>query len=286
MTKRAGMLVLAVALFSGLICSATVMKYVNQVSETTVAPVETTPVLVTKVSVPAGGSILNSQVELVQRPVDSIPEGAIRTLEQGEGRVVRTTLYPGEMVMEERLIKRGSMGGLPSLIPKGMRAITLKVDDTISVSGFVRPGHFVDVLTTVDIDDSLGGTITKTILQSVQVVATGREIENVEGEENTKLVPTVTVLVTLDQAERLALATNAGSIRLVLRNHEDLNETPTEGVTLSSLIPQSKRHVELPMPVLVEEEIETEPEPAPPAPQFHVVEVYRGTQRSEVALQE
>ena len=281
MTKKVGVLVLLLALFSGVIASAAVIKYVKQIREGQSDAVQTASVLVAKVSVPAGASLLDNQVELVQRPVEAIPEGAIRSLKDARGRVARSTLYPGEMVMDERLVERGSMGGLPSLIPKGKRAITLKVDDTISVSGFVRPGHFVDVLTTVDVDDDRGQTVTKTILQSIQVIATGREIENREDDKKAKVVPTVTVLVTLDQAERLALASNAGSIRLVLRNHDDLNQEPTEGVSLDSLIPQSKKEIALPKPVLVEEPVEAAPVPQP---RMRVVEVYRGTERSDVTL--
>ncbi len=282
MTKRAGLLVLIVALFSGLMASAAVMKYVKQVraQQTQIQPMDS--VVITKVSVPAGGTLLDTQIVTVQRPLDSIPAGAIRSLKEAQGRVVRTTLYPGEIILEERLIKRGSMGGLPSLIPIGMRAITLKVDDTISVSGFVRPGHYVDILTTVDVDDDQGKTVTKTILQSIQVIATGQEIENQEDDKKSKVVPTVTVLVTLEEAERLALATNAGMIRLVLRNHDDLEQIPTEGITLNSLIPQAQREIELPPPVFVEEEKESQPLPA--APRLRVVEVYRGTQKTDVAL--
>lgn len=285
MTKRAGVLVLIVALFSGLIASATVMKYVKQLNTQQAVEKPTAPVLVAKVSIPAGGNLLSNQVEIAQRPTDAIPAGSIKSLKDAEGRVARTTLYPGEIVLEERLIKRGSLGGLPSLIPKGMRAITLKVDDTVGVSGFIRPGHYVDVLTTVDIEGDIKETVTKTILQSVQVIATGREIENQEEDEKkAKVVPTVTVLVSLDQAERLSLATNAGTVRLVLRNHEDLDPVDTEGVTLSSLIPQFHARIELPMPIPVEEETVETPEPEPVPTRLHVVEVYRGSERSEVTL--
>lgn len=285
MTKRAGVFVLIIALLCGLFASVTVMKYVKQLNakEAKVAK-PMGPVLVTKVSIPAGGNILTNQVEIAQRPVDTIPAGAIKSLKDAEGRVVRATLYPGEMVLEERLIKRGSLGGLPSLIPKGMRAITLKVDEMINVSGFVRPGHYVDILTTIDIEGDVKETVTKTILQMIQVIATGKEIENQEDDKNAKVVPTVTVLVTLEQAERLALATNAGQIRLVLRNLEDSNEVLTQGVTLTSLIPRSVLPLPLPKPVEVEDKEKEEPRPEPTPIPMRVIEVYRGTEKSEVSF--
>jgi len=281
MTKRAGFLVLLFALFSGLIASAAVMKYVRTLSEQKQIVPQTAPVVVSKVSIPAGGVILDSQIEVVQRPIADIPSSSIKTLKLAKGRIVRTTIFPGEIIMDERLVKPGSLGGLPSLIPHGMRAITLKVDETTSVSGFVRPGHFVDILTTIDVD---GGekTITKTILQNIRVIATGHEIENSQEEKKVKVIPTITVLATLAQSERIALATNAGSIRLVLRNHEDVDEVITEGVSLSNLIPQTNHDIELSPPVLVEAFDEPVPQSTPN--NVRVVEVYRGTQKTEVTF--
>ncbi len=281
MTKRAGFLVLLFALFSGLIASAAVMKYVRNINEQKLIVPQTAPVVVSKVSIPAGGVILDSQIEVVQRPITDIPSSSIKTIKSAEGRIVRTTIFPGEVIMDERLVKPGSLGGLPSLIPTGMRAITLKVDETTSVSGFVRPGHFVDILTTIDV---AGGekTITKTILQNIRVIATGHEIENGHEDKKVKVIPTITVLATLEQSERIALATNAGSIRLVLRNHEDVEEVITEGVSLSSLIPQANHDIELSPPVLVEAFDEPVPQSIPN--NVRVVEVYRGTQKTEVTF--
>jgi len=162
-----------------------------------------------------------------------------------------------------------------------MRAITLKVDDTISVAGFVRPGHHVDVVTTIDVDKDMGKTVSKTILQNVKVIATGQEVENSDEPKKSKLVPTVTVLVTLEQAERLALAINAGTIRLVLRNHDDNTETPTEGVTLYSLIPEAQKDIPLPAPEPV---MEDEATPAEPVNRMRTIEVYRGSDKSEVTF--
>ncbi len=281
MTKRAGFLVLLFALFSGLIASAAVMKYVRNLSEQKLIVPQTAPVIVSKVSIPAGGVILDSQIEVAQRPISDIPSSSIKTIKSAKGRIVRTTIFPGEIIMDERLVKPGSLGGLPSLIPKGMRAITLKVDDTTSVSGFVRPGHFVDILTTVDVDGT-EKTISKTILQSIRVIATGHEIENSDEKKKAKVIPTVTVLATLEQSERITLATNAGLIRLVLRNHEDLDEVITEGVSLNSLIPQANQDIELSPPVLVEAFEEPVPQSIPK--NIRVVEVYRGTEKTEVTF--
>lgn len=190
------------------------------------------------------------------------------------GRSVRTTLYPGEAILPERVSEPGAIGGLTAIIPDGMRAVTLRVDDTISVGGFVRPGHRVDVLTTVDFRGERDATVTKVILQNVQVLATGQEIDS--DDKDPKITPTVTVLVNLEQAERLALAANSGKIRLALRNSNDVNEDHTPGISLCELIPRSAAAIN-PEPIV------EAPKPAAPAPR-HRVEVYRGSEKSEVTF--
>lgn len=283
MTKSAGLLVLIFAILSGFIASATVIKYVRQQENQQTALATTTQsVVIAKDTIPVGTAIQPNQVEVVLRAPETLPANAIKAQSEAAGRVTRSTIYPGEVVVGDRLVDANGPGGLPLLIPKNMRAITLKVDDTISVAGFVRPGHHVDVLTTIDVDRGMGRTISKTILQNVKVIATGQEVENSDEQKKSKLVPTVTVLVTLEQAERLSLASSAGTIRLVLRNHDDNSETSTEGVTLNSLIPQAQQDVQLPAP----EPVMTETGPAVEAPinRLRTIEVYRGAEKSEVTF--
>lgn len=288
MSRSAGIVVLFFALVSGLLASATVMKLVRQQNEPKVVEIiPTDSVVICKETIPAGSKILPTQIALVQRPPETLPDNAIKSQEAVLGRVTKSAIYPGEVIVENRLVDPGSPSGLPAIIPNGMRAITLRVDDTTSVAGFIRPGHHVDILTTLNVGEEQGGTVSKTILQNVKVIATGKEVSDEQSTENQQVIPTVTVLVTLEQAERITLATKAGFIQLVLRNHEDINELFTEGVTLDSLIPQSYRDVSLSEPILVEaatEEEEEEPvEVIPPKP-VRVIEVFRGSERTDVTF--
>ncbi|HOJ61718.1 MAG TPA: Flp pilus assembly protein CpaB [bacterium] len=283
MTRSAGLFVLIFAIMSGFIASAAVIKYVRQQeNQQTVLANTTQPVVIAKDTIPVGTAIQPNQVEVVQRAPETLPANAIRMQSEAAGRVTLSTIYPGEVIVKERLADASGPGGLPLLIPKNMRAITLKVDDTISVAGFVRPGHHVDVVSTIDVDRSMGRTVSKTILQNVKVIATGQEIENNVEQQKSKLVPTVTVLVTLEQAERLSLAINAGSIRLVLRNHDDNAEILTEGVTLNSLIPQAEKELKLPAPepVMADAGMPVEE----PVNRIRTIEVYRGADKSEVTF--
>lgn len=277
MSKLGALIILIVAVLSGLIASATVLRYIKQHQTVVSVEPEAAQVVVAIVKIPAGSLIHADQLKISALRSESAPEGVFGTIEELAGRYARTTIYPGEMIVAGRLADPRSMGGLPTLIPEGMRAITLRVDDTISVAGFVRPGHRVDVLTTIDMDDNNHQTVTRTILQNLEVIATGQELDDEDAIKNAKLVPTVTVLVSLGQAELLTLASNAGVIRLVLRNTTDGFQELTDGVSLSNLIPQATQEVELPEPVMVV----SEPEPIKP---MKVVEVFRGNDLSTVSF--
>ena len=292
MSRSAAFIVLLMALISGLFASFTVMKYIKNGNKEPVK--NTVSVVVAKEQIPAGSAVLSEQMELMDREKETIPVGAFETIDQLKDRVARTTIYPGEVILQDRLIKPGTPGGLPALIPEGYRAITVRVDDAKSVAGFVRPGHHIDLIVTVDVEESVKReTKSKVILQNIKVLATGQEIEMNDNEEGsakkkqTKVVPTVTLLVTLEQAERVTLASSAGNIRLILRSHTDENEEYTDGVTLTNLIARSKNPLPEPTeifttpPEIIPEENTMEEEKRP----IRVVQVFRGSEKTEVTFQ-
>lgn len=280
MSKTAGALVLIIAVVAGLIASITVKRYIqSQKAEITVTA-DTRPVVLAKMDIPTGTTLRPDHIEVVNRPVDSVPEKALSSTNEVIGRMTKTSHFTGEMIFNERLVDPGSPGGLPALIPPGMRAIAISVDDTISVAGFVQPGHHIDVVSTVDVGEMEKEMVSKVILQNIKVIAVGQEIES-SNEKQARIVPTVTVLVTPDQAERLALATSVGQVRLVLRNYKDQNLELTDGIKLTSLIPSANQALKEPTPdwepVLVEE-------PKPTPREVHTVVVYRGDEKTEVAF--
>jgi pilus assembly protein CpaB len=234
-------------------------------------------VVIAQKEIPTGEAVQPDQISVVGCVADLAPEGTFSSPSSVVGRIVKTTIYPHEMVLKERLVEPGSPGGLPALIPEGQRAVTLRVDDTISVAGFIQPGHYVDIVTTIDLNKEQKETVSKVILQNIQVIATGQEVERKE-EAKPKVVPTVTVLVTLEQAERLILAVNAGTVRLVLRSQSDHQQEETRGARLSSLISDADRGVLPPKPGTSSLAEETRPQ------NVRTVVVYRGTARSEVSF--
>lgn len=280
MTKGAAFITLIVATIAGLIASYSISHYVQAIQAQNENQINgwAWVVYATK-EIPAGVKIQPDMVSRKHMPPDGLPEGIFSEMETVKDRVPTDAIYPGEIILQKRLAGIGTPAGLPAMIPNGFRAITLKVDDTIGVGGFIQPGNFVDVLTTVDLGQSGRELVSKVILQNVLVIATGNDVDSLE-DKKAKVVPTVTVLVSLEKAERLSLATNAGSIRLVLRNHADKEEEITDGVTLANLIPQvNQEQRDLPEP----EPVEAEPEE--PKKQVHVVEVYRGSEKSEITFE-
>jgi pilus assembly protein CpaB len=151
-----------------------------------------------------------------------VPKGAILKPADAIGRGVISDLYEGEPILENRLAPKGSGGGLAATIPQGMRACAVKVDQVVGVAGFVTPGMRVDVLVSGVPPDAppAVGTITKTILQNIEVLSAGTDIQK-DAEGKPQQVQVVNLLVTPDQAQTLSLATGQLKVQLVLRNPTD-----------------------------------------------------------------
>jgi pilus assembly protein CpaB len=150
------------------------------------------------------------------------PKGAILKPSDAIGRGVMATIYQGEPIIDSRLAPVGSGGGLAANIPQGMRATAVKVDQVVGVAGFVTPGMHVDVLVSgvpPGQQDPSEGTITKTVLQNIEVISAGTDIQK-DNEGKPQQVQVVNLLVTPDQAQTLGLASNL-KIQLVLRNPLD-----------------------------------------------------------------
>jgi pilus assembly protein CpaB len=167
--------------------------------------------------------------------------------------------------------------GLPSLIPPGMRAVSVRVNDTSAVSGFVLPGTRVDVLLTGNPQGS-NEPQTDTVLENVAVIATGQRLErNSAGEPQS--APVVTLLVSPDDAERLTLAASQGHIQLALRNPLDTKQEDVAAVKSNSLYNAASAPAQAERPRSASKHV---PVQAPPSiPTAYTVEVYKGDKKEE-----
>jgi pilus assembly protein CpaB len=180
------------------------------------------------------GTVLTASDLTTTEIAGSTPKGAILKPENAIGRGVISNIYQGEPIVESRLAPPGSGGGLAATIPDGMRACAVKVDDVVGVAGFVTPGMRVDVLASGLPPGATSGTVTKTILQNIQVLSAGTDIQK-DAEGKPQQVQVVNLLVTPEQAEALSLASNQLRIQLVLRNPLDTKVAPVASTAMNSL---------------------------------------------------
>ncbi len=190
-------------------------------------------VVVATRTLPVGMLVDRASVALRGVPAAMVPGGAFTSVEDVEQRPVTQQIQSDEPLVEARLAVKGSGAGLGPLIPPGMRAVSVKVNDVVGVAGFVLPGTRVDVLVTGKPMDS-GDTQTQTVLQNIAVLSAGQTTQN-DAKSQPITAQTVTLLVNPTEAEALTLANSEGHIQLVLRNPTDKTVTATGGRWLRQL---------------------------------------------------
>jgi pilus assembly protein CpaB len=184
---------------------------------------------------PLGAVLRAEDVRMIDWPAEVLPLGYAGSPAELVGRGLLTPVRTNEPILSDKLADPEGGGGMPILIPAGMRAVSVRVDDVIQVAGFVTAGTRVDVLVTLERDREGIPTMTRAILQNVQVLAAGQIIErDLEGKPLT--VTVITLLVSPDDAEKLTLAASEGRIQLALRGMLDLAEVNTPGARLAGLL--------------------------------------------------
>ncbi|MCX6625543.1 MAG: Flp pilus assembly protein CpaB, partial [Acidobacteria bacterium] len=178
-----------------------------------------------------GGTIKPDDVKTNKVPIDRFPKGGFSKVEEVLERPIVSNILVDEPVLEGRLAARGAGIGLAPIIPVGMRAVPVRVNDVSGVAGFVLPGMRVDVLVTGH-PPNYNGTVTTTVLQNILVLSAGQVIQADPRGQNINAT-TVTMLVSPAQAEVLTLSGSEGRIQLVLRNggDQDISKTPGHDVT-------------------------------------------------------
>ena len=179
-----------------------------------------------------GMTVTTSDVKTAPWPKKALLKGAFHDSKKVVGRAAARRILAGEPILEGHLIPKGGGTGLAAIIPKGRRAVAVRVNEIIGVAGFIKPGDLVDVIVTMEPKKG-EGVITKTVLQRVPVLAVGQEISRENGKP--KRVSAVTLLVGPADAEKLALASR-NDIQLAMRNTLDKATVFTKGSTALRLI--------------------------------------------------
>ncbi|HEX8136353.1 MAG TPA: Flp pilus assembly protein CpaB [Pyrinomonadaceae bacterium] len=262
MRNKRFLIVLGGALLFGTLAAVSVSRYLSSAQAYTK---NLNNVVVAKVAIPLGTKIIPEQLSVVQFPRESTPDGVFDSVDKLVGRVAVTYIAPREPVTEAKLAAEGTAGGLSAVIPEGYRAITVKVDDVVGISGFIQPGAMVDVVVVIDPAENSTNQdpISKIVLQNIKVLANGQNIDQPKDEREAASVKAVTLQVTPEQAEKLVLAANEGKLQLVMRNSIDQDDAQTTGVNKRTLL-SGEHAMPAPSPGALKSEQTTAP--APPAP--------------------
>lgn len=224
-----------------------------------------------------GARIQDSDVRIVRFPADAVPQGIFHRTKSVVGRGVVLPIAQGEFVLPLKLAGENSGSGLASTIPAGMRAVSVRVSDISSVGGFVQPGTRVDVLMT----GNPGGAAEAqaiTVLKNVAVLANGMNMDrSVRGEAQN--APIITLAVSPDDAQKLALATSQGRIELALRNPMDTSQNDVAAIGMHSLY----QNTGMPVPVPVHHKVKAATITQAPTP-ARTVDVIKGDKREEVKV--
>jgi pilus assembly protein CpaB len=224
-----------------------------------------------------GTKIDDKDIRIVHFPAGDLPDGRFHLKNKVVGRGVVLPIAKGEFILTNKLAGENAGFGLPSLIPPGMRAVSVRVNDTTSVSGFVLPGTRVDILLTGNPQGS-NEQQTTTVLENVAVIATGQRLErNSAGEPQS--APVVTLLVSPDDAERLTLAASQGHIQLALRNPLDTKQEDVAAVKSNSLYKGGSEPAPVERPRSTTKRAPVQAAPSIPTP--YTVEVYKGDKKEE-----
>jgi pilus assembly protein CpaB len=241
-----------------------------------------------------GVKLTEEDLRLADWAVGEPPKGCFLKIQDTVGRAVLYPTFKDEIILSNRLALAGAGAGMSAVIPPGMRAVSIRVDDVVAVAGFVGPGTRVDVLLTGNPPAGAqpAEMLTKTILENVQVLAAGQKIQP-DASGTPEKVNVVTLLCNIGDASKVTLASSEGRLQLVLRNPTDtLKADSTRGVGRRALYDVAPA----PLPVKIAARKTPRPPPppppiappipvsAPPAITFAIIEIVSGGKKSTVQI--
>jgi pilus assembly protein CpaB len=240
----------------------------------------TQPVVVAAADLSIGAELKAEDLKVLNFPAGQAPEGSFAQAQEIVGRGLIVSVVKGEPILPPKLASKEAGAGLPPVIPDGMRAVSVRVNEVIGVAGYVLPGTHVDVIATASPTNQATDTTSKVVLANVLTLTAGTRIEQDQKDGKAVQVTVVTLAVTPEQAERLALASTEGKIQLALRNPLDQSAPATPGIKPAVLLGATKQMA--PVQVVAKAKpgqavtVATVPVSAPPT-----VEVIKGDKREQ-----
>jgi len=242
MKKYRPQLFFAAAAVIGLITSLLVMGWLRdgelrRVAEASIPLVSTAEVVVAKADLAWGTKLTSEMLQVVNYPAGALPEGYYKNVDDLKESVLLHDLKANEVILRSKLASGKDVGvGVAAVTDPMKRAMSVKVDEVIGVSGFIKPGDHVDVMVTIEPDSKSQNQIAKMILGNIKVLAAGLQFEKNGNEKDPKPVQVMTLEVDIEEAEKLALASTQGKLRLALRNPLNVEKVLTKGANVASLL--------------------------------------------------
>jgi pilus assembly protein CpaB len=273
MTRVRILMVLAIALLTGGGLAAGTYSYLRNVPRETVN-MPTTKVVVARGDLALGSALDQDDLAVIEWPQSAVPEGTFSDPSELVGRGLIVSVVKNELILPAKLASKEAGSGLPPIIPKGKRAVSVQVNEVIGVAGYVLPGTIVDVLATASPTSRPEDMTSRVVLTQVPVLTAGTRLEQDQKDGKPVQVTVVTLLVTPEQSERLALASSEGKIHLALRNPLDQEAPATPGIRpgalMGSAAPSARPRVVVAKPAA------PAPVAAPPT-----IEIIRGDKREK-----
>lgn len=264
---------IALAIALGISAVATYLVYTNLVKKQKAARSQTVKVVAASGPLQAGSALASENLTMIDWPTSVPLTGSFVKTEDVIGRALIYPIPAKSPVLEHDLAVPGSGIGLTVKIPEGMRAVAVRSNDVVGVAGFLYPGSHVDVLLTYR-PPSGEASVTQTVLQNVEVLTAGQQIEP-DPKGKPQNVAVVTLLLSPQDSQKLILAGTQGSIQFVLRNGADKATVETKPVVMAdvTLGPKATKSPEL-------ARIVARVKPVPQVPKFYIVETVAGEKRS------
>jgi pilus assembly protein CpaB len=285
MARRRIFMVLVLAIAAGGALALGTYNYVQNLPVAHAAAIPTRPVVVAAADLQIGAELRREDLRIIEWPANAAPQGAFATLDEVVGRGLIMPVIENEPVMPMKLASKEAGAGLPPVIPAGLRAVSVRVNEVIGVAGYVLPGTRVDVLATLTPTRDQIDVTSKVVLTDVQVLAAGTKVEQSADGGKPMPVSVVTLLVNPTEAERLTLASTEGKIQLALRNPLDREAPTTTGIKPAALLGGA---VPVRPPTRTARAATvTAPPPAPATgPDLPSVEIIRGDKRAREVLRQ
>lgn len=217
-----------------------------QASAATIQRPITTEVLVATEDLKAGSFVRIAKLKWLAWPEDGVADEYVvkgrRDIKGFDGAVVRNALTPGQPITDALVVHPGDRGFLAAVLGVGNRAVSIPVNATSGISGFIFPGDRVDLILTSMFNskgsngESRARYVSRTLLTGLRVLAIDQKTESKDGEVSP--AKTVTLEVTPKQAEKVAVGMAIGNLSLSLQSlakneSEELQSSPT-GFTMDT----------------------------------------------------